>query len=109
MWAVVLVIGLALWALHARLNLSTNTYTLSRFDCLDFRSHSKDFANDFVSNAKRLVWHSTPATGNGMDIRSTDTAAFVDDINIVFLEIFGSELRESASSMEHRSNIPSSS
>ncbi len=53
MWAVVLIIRFALWALHARLNLSSNAYTVTWLDSFDLWPDSQDLANDLVANADR--------------------------------------------------------
>lgn len=52
-WAVVLIVRFALWALHAGLDLSSNTNTVTDFAGCDLLSNTNDSADDFVSNTKR--------------------------------------------------------
>ena len=53
MWAVVLIVRLALRAFHARLDLSANTNTISGLESLYFWSNSQNLANNLVTNADR--------------------------------------------------------
>lgn len=94
--AVVLVVGFALRALHARLYLSTNTNTVSSLELLDLGSDSQDLADDLVADADGLCGELSPSTCNGVDIGAADTATLVLNVNIVVLEDLGRELRSSA-------------
>jgi hypothetical protein len=50
MWAVVLVVRLALRAFHARLDLSANTNTISWLESLNFWSNAQNLANNLMTN-----------------------------------------------------------
>jgi hypothetical protein len=91
-WAVVLVVALAHLAAHTRLNLCSNTNTLTWLEGLDFRSYTQNLANDFVADAERCCCQVTPSSSDCVNIGSADTAAFVLDVDIVVFEVLGSEL-----------------
>jgi hypothetical protein len=92
MRAVILIIRLALRTLHTRLNLRSNANTISWLESLDLGSNSQDLANNLVADADRCVRDLSPASGDCVDVRTADAAAFVLDVNVVVLEDFGSEL-----------------
>jgi hypothetical protein len=51
MWAVVLIVRLALRTFHARLDLSANTDTISWLEPFHFWSNSQNLADNLVTNA----------------------------------------------------------
>lgn len=91
MWAIVLVVRLALLALQASMNLSTNTDTVADLDGRHLRSDLDGLTNNFVSYADRKV-HITPATSDSVNVGTTYTATFNLDIDIVLAEAFRLEL-----------------
>jgi hypothetical protein len=91
--AVVLIVRLALGTFHARLYLGSNTNTVTWLDSFDLGSNSQDLANDLVANADRRVSNLPPTSRDCMDIRATDSTAFVLDIDIVILKDLRCELR----------------
>lgn len=66
-WAVVLVVALALWALQASPDLSTNTSTVANLECRDFGANFYDLADHFVTDSDR-GWGVTPTASDGVDI-----------------------------------------
>jgi hypothetical protein len=90
-WAVVLVIALALLALQARPDLSSNTDTVSDLDAGHLVADLDSMANDLMANADRKR-NFTPTTGDGMNIRAADTAALDLDVDVVWAELLGFEL-----------------
>lgn len=66
-WAIVLVVRLALLTLQARPNLRTATDTVADLASCDLRSDLDGLAYDFVANAD---WESgfTPATSDGVNV-----------------------------------------
>ncbi len=98
MRAVVLVVALALRTLQAGPDLSTDANTVTDFAGCHSISDFYGFTNDLVADAdwQRRV---TPASINCMDIRTADTAALDLDIDVVFAEFLGFELRSQISTM----------
>ncbi len=68
MRTVILIVRHALWAFHARLNLSSNAHAITWLDSLDFCSNSQDLANDLVANADGEDGDITPASSDCVDI-----------------------------------------
>jgi hypothetical protein len=95
MWAVVLVIALALLALQTRPDLSANTHAVSDLDAGDLVADLDSMANDLVANADRKR-NFAPAPVDGMDIRGTHAAALDLNIDIVGAKLLGFELRPSS-------------
>jgi len=83
--AVVLLVTLAVDALSASTDLSTNTDSLALRELLDLVTNSEDSADNLVSytERKRSV---APTTSDGVNVRSTDSAGINRDIDIVLLE-----------------------
>jgi hypothetical protein len=92
MWAVVLVIALALLALQARPDLSSNTHAVSDLDAGDLVTDLDSVANDLVANADRKR-NFAPAPVDGVDIGGTHAAALDLDIDIVGAKLLDFELR----------------
>jgi hypothetical protein len=91
MWAVILIVTLALLALETRPNLCSNTDTVPNLDAGHLVADLDSMANDLVSNAdgKRNF---APAPGNGVNIRGAHPAALDLDIDVVGAELLGFEL-----------------
>lgn len=91
MWAVILVVALALRALQARPDLGTNTSTVANLECRNLGSNFYDLANDLVADSDGC-WRFTPATCDGVYIGTANTAALDLDIDIVLTECLWLEL-----------------
>lgn len=91
MWAIVLVVALALRALQARPDLSTNTGTVANLECRDLRSNFYDLADNLVADSNGC-WGFTPASCDGVHIGTADTAALDLDVDIVLTECLWLEL-----------------
>lgn len=91
MWAVVLVIALALLALQARPDLSAHTNAVSDLDAGNLVADPDSMANDLVANADRKR-NFAPAPVDGVDIRGAHSAALDLDIDIVGAKLLGFEL-----------------
>ena len=91
MWAVVLVVALALFALQARPYLCSNADSVANLDGLHLVTDLDGLADDLVSDTywQRAV---APSTVNGVDIGAADTAALDTDIDVVVIELLGLEL-----------------
>jgi hypothetical protein len=89
--AVVFVIALALRALKAGPDLSTNTDAVADLDGLDCRSNLYCLAHDFVTDAdgRRGV---SPTTRDGVHVGATNTAALNLDIDIIVTKLLWLEL-----------------
>jgi len=83
--AVVLLVTLAVDALSAGTDLSTDTDSLALLELGDLVTNSEDLANDFVSNTerKRSV---APSTSDAVHVGAANTAGIDRDIDIVLLE-----------------------
>jgi hypothetical protein len=91
-WAIVLIVALALRALEASPDLSTNANAVADLASCHGISDFNCFPDDLVTDTdwqRRL----TPASVDGVDIRPADTTTLDLDINVVFSELFGLELR----------------
>jgi hypothetical protein len=82
MLAVRLVLVLALAALQARPDLSTDTDSLADLGESDFGTDTHDLADDFVSNGQR-VRAVAPVTADGVTVTGADAAAFSLDVDVV--------------------------
>lgn len=82
MLAVRLVLVLALVALQARPDLSTDTDSLADLGESDFGTDAHDLADDFVSDGQR-VRAVAPVAADGVAVTGADTAAFCLDIHVV--------------------------
>lgn len=85
MWAIVLIVTLALWALQARPNLGTDTSTVADLECRDLGANFYDLANDLMTDGD-WCWRFTPTSCDGMNIGTADTTALNLDVNIVVAE-----------------------
>lgn len=65
---VVLVVRFAVGALHAGLNLGTNTNAVSNFASCDVFANCDDLANDLVSNAQRSHRKIAPTSGDSVNV-----------------------------------------
>lgn len=90
--AVVLIIAFALRALQAGPDLGANTDTVSDLDGGTTGTDLDGLADDFVTHADGGGCVA-PAAGDGVDIRSADTATLYLDIHVIFAESLGLELR----------------
>lgn len=96
-WAVVLVIGLALWALQARPDLSSDTDTISHLDSGDLVSNLDGLSNDFVTstNSWVLVYGKlavAPTASDCVDIGTADTTGVNENVDISITELLWLEL-----------------
>jgi hypothetical protein len=92
MRAIVLIVRLAKFALQARLDLSTNANTISNLELCDLITDGNNSTDDFVTDAEWCYAEFAPASGDGVDIGTANTAALVDGINIMRFEVLGGEL-----------------
>ena len=92
MRTIVLIVTLALWALQASPDLSANTNSIADLSCLDFGSDLDSTADNFVADADRERSF-TPAAIDGVDVGTTDAAAFDLDVDVVVTEFLCFELR----------------
>lgn len=85
MRTIVLIIGLAHFALQASPNLSANTDTVSDLDGRYLFTNLDGLTNDFVSDTE---WERgfSPAAGDGMDVGTAHTAGLNLDINVTIFE-----------------------
>ena len=83
--AVVLLVALAVDALSAGTDLSTDTDSLTLLELLDLVTDPDDLADDLVSNTKRKR-SAAPSTSDGVNIRAANSASIDSDIDIVLLE-----------------------
>ena len=90
--AVVVVVAFALIALQARPDLGTNANAISYLDVLHLRANFYDLADDLMAHADGCG-RISPAAGNGVNVRSTNTATFDLDINVVVAKPIGLELK----------------
>jgi hypothetical protein len=91
-WAIILIITLALGALQTRPYLCADTNAVTDLDVSNLGADLDRLAHNFMAytdGCRRL----SPAASNGMNIRPTNTAALNLDINVVFAKLFGLELR----------------
>ena len=88
---VVFVVTLAVPALEARLNLSTDTDPVALLDLGDLGASPDGAANYFVTDAerKRVI---APTAVKGVDIAATHAAALDLNVNVVILERFRLDL-----------------
>lgn len=85
-WAVVLVFMLALLALPTAEALSANAHPVAHFDVFDAIADLDCLANDLVADGQRIR-HGTPSAGDGVEVRSADTAGINLDVNVIVAEI----------------------
>jgi hypothetical protein len=89
--AVGLVVVLALLALQAAVDLSTNTDTLSNLGEGDLGANLDDLADNLVTDGER-VRAVTPVTVDLVHVTGADTAALNLDINVLLVEGTGSKV-----------------
>lgn len=91
MRTVVLVVGLAKFALQTGTDLSANTNTVSNLDGGHFVADFDRFTDDFMTNAN---WERAfaPTASDGMDIGAADTAALNFDVDVAVFELLRFEL-----------------
>jgi hypothetical protein len=90
-WAVILVVALALWALQAGPDLSTNTDSVADLDSLDLGADLDGMTNNFVTDADRHGSF-TPAAVDSVDIGAADATAFNLDVDVIVTKLLGLEL-----------------
>lgn len=81
-WTVVFIVGLALRALHAGLDLGTHANTISNFAGSDFGANSDDLSDDFMTDTERCYLRiSVPLSGPvyslGLTLRSPQPPVMV--------------------------------
>jgi hypothetical protein len=91
MWAVVLVVALALLALQARPDLSSHTDTVSDLAAGHLIADLDSMADDLMANADRKR-DFAPAAGDGVNVGSADTTTLDLDVDVVGAELLGFEL-----------------
>lgn len=89
--AIVLIVCFAQLALQACLDLRTDTNTISDFDGRHFVTNFDGFADDLMTDAdwKRAV---SPASGDGVHIRSAHSTALDFDVYVAIFEWLRFEL-----------------
>jgi hypothetical protein len=90
--AVVLLVVLALVAGKIGANLSTDTSAVSNLDAGDLVTDLDNLADNLVSYAERKRKLLSPSSGNGVDVRSADTAGVNSNVDIVLLEFLERKL-----------------
>lgn len=93
MWAIILVVTLALWTFQARPNLSTHAHSIPSLDRLDFGSNLDGVADDFVTDCQRHGSLAPPSI-DCVHIGPADTATFNLDVDVMVTELLGFELVE---------------
>lgn len=76
MWAIILVIRVALRALHARLNLRTNTDSVASLELLDLRADAENLADDFVTDTDGRCWEVAPSSCYSVNVLGNDEVSF---------------------------------
>lgn len=91
-WAVVLLVRLAVVAGKIGTNLSTNTSAVTNLNLGDLGADLDNLADDLVSYAERQRNVFSPSTSDGVDVGSADTASINGNVDIVFLELLERKL-----------------
>ena len=99
MRAIVLVICFAKFTLQTSPDLSADTNTVSNLDGGDLVANFDGLANNLMTNTD-WKWTIAPTASDGMDIGTTNTAAFNLDIDITIFELLGFELRTQSTHVE---------
>jgi hypothetical protein len=90
--AIVLIIALALRALQTSPNLCTDADSVSNLASGNSIADLDGLSDNFMANTDGQ-WHFTPTSIDAVDIRTADTTAFDLDVDIVFTELLGFELK----------------
>ena len=90
---IILIVTLALRAFQTRPNLSSHTHSISRLDCLDFRSNVDCVSDDFVAHCQG---HGSfaPTSIDFVHVGSTHTTTFNLDVDVMIPEFLGFKLME---------------
>jgi hypothetical protein len=91
-WAVVLLVRLAVVAGKIGADLSTNTSAVTNLNLGDLGADLDNLADDLVSYAERQRNVLSPSTSDGVDVGSADTASINGNVDIVFLELLERKL-----------------
>jgi len=83
--AVVLLVRLAVYALSARPDLSTNTDSVALLELGDLVTDLENSSYNLVAHAKRKGCLA-PSTSDGVNIGTTDTTSINSNVDIVLLE-----------------------
>ena len=95
MRAIILIICFAKFALQTSSNLSADTDAISNLDGGHLVADFNGFTNNLMANTD-WKWAVAPTTVDGMDIGTTNTAAFDLDIDITIFEFLGFKLEMSS-------------
>ena len=105
MWAVVLIITLALLALEAGPDLSSNTDPVSNLAAGHLVANLDCMANNLVANTDGQR-NFTPASIDAVDVGAADTAALNLDVDVVGAELLRFELCRMSASLPFISKLP---
>ena len=98
MWAVVLIVILAVITLQARPNLSSYAHSVADLDCLNFVADCDRMTDDLMTDAYRQGSFA-PTSVDQVYIAAADTTAFDLDIDVVVAELLWFELLMSGKSI----------
>lgn len=83
---IILIIMRTLPTLATTKALGPNTHSIPNLNVLHLRANLDDLANDLMADGER-VRHVTPSSGDGVEIRGTDTARIDLDVDVVVGEL----------------------
>jgi hypothetical protein len=92
--AVILLVVLALGAGEIGTNLSADTRAVTNLDLCDFGADLDNLTNDLVSDAEGKGNLRSPASTDGVDIRSANTACVDGNVDVVLLELLKGNLEK---------------
>jgi len=93
MWAIILIIALALSAFQARPDLCTNANTVANLDVLYLGPDLDGLTYDFMTYTDGSHGF-TPAAGYSVDIRSANATALDLDVDVMISKLFWLELHK---------------
>ena len=91
MRAIILIICFAKFALQTSSNLSADTNAISNLDGGHLVADFNGFTNNLMTDTD-WKWAVAPTTSDGMNVGTTNTAAFDLDIDITIFKFLGFEL-----------------
>jgi hypothetical protein len=91
-WAVVLLVGLAVVASEISADLSPDTGAVADFEVLDLGANLNNLADDLVAYAERERDIVSPSSSDGVNIGRTDTACVNGDIDVIIFKLFEGKL-----------------
>ena len=69
-------------AVAARISEATNASIVAHFPVIDIRTNSNNLANDFVTNAKRILLRA-PFSSDSVNVRMADAGVGDFDVNVL--------------------------